>query len=60
MYKSLSTNEGNLGESLDDVEALLKKHDDFEKTLASQEEKYRLLVDSSFTLVDIIQKLECY
>ena len=29
----------NLGDSLDSVEALFKKHDDFEKSLATQEEK---------------------
>lgn len=29
----------DLGDSLDSVEALIKKHEDFEKSLAAQEEK---------------------
>lgn len=29
----------DLGDSLDSVEALLKKHEDFEKSLSAQEEK---------------------
>ena len=29
----------DLGDSLDRVEALLKKHEDFEKSLSAQEEK---------------------
>ena len=41
----------NLGESLDDVEALLKKHEDFEKSLAAQEEKAKYLEDSADKLV---------
>lgn len=41
----------NLGDSLDDVEALLKKHEDFEKSLAAQEEKAKYLEDSAEKLV---------
>ena len=32
----------DLGDSLDSVEALFKKHDDFEKSLAAQEEKIKV------------------
>ena len=41
----------NLGESLDDVEALLKKHEDFEKSLAAQEEKAKCLEDIAQRLI---------
>jgi spectrin alpha len=34
----------DLGDSLDSVEALSKKHDDFEKSLAAQEEKIKVCV----------------
>ena len=47
----LQTNQVNLGESLDDVEAIIKKHDDFEKTLAAQEEKYGQLELESEKLI---------
>ena len=47
----LLTNQNNLGESLDDVDALIKKHDDFEKTLAAQEEKYGQLEEASLKLL---------
>lgn len=40
-----------LGDSLDDAEALLKKHDDFEKSLAAQEEKARHLEMTAERLV---------
>ena len=33
----------DLGDSLDSVEALLKKHGDFEKSLAAQEEKIKVI-----------------
>ena len=33
----------DLGDSLDNVEALLKKHEDFEKSLTAQEEKINAL-----------------
>ena len=42
----------NLGDSLDTVEALVKKHDDFEKTLAAQEEKTRALDQFAQELID--------
>ena len=42
----------NLGDSLDDVEALLKKHEDFEKSLAAQEEKAKYLEDSADKLIE--------
>ena len=32
----------DLGDSLDSVEALIKKHEDFEKSLAAQEEKIKV------------------
>ena len=34
----------DLGDSLDSVEALSKKHDDFEKSLAAQEEKIKVRI----------------
>lgn len=34
----------DLGDSLDSVEALSKKHDDFEKSLAAQEEKIKVII----------------
>merc|ERR1712002_121365 len=37
----------DLGDSLDSVEALIKKHDDFEKSLAAQEEKIKALDESA-------------
>lgn len=39
-----------MGDSLDEVEALIKKHEDFEKSLAAQEEKIkvRLLIAKTF------------
>lgn len=42
----------NLGESLDDVEALIKKHEDFEKSLAAQEEKAKFLEESANRLIE--------
>ncbi len=48
--QSFLTND-NLGESLDDVEALLKKHEDFEKSLAAQEEKAKYLEDNAERLI---------
>lgn len=38
MVQAFLLNE-DLGDSLDSVEALLKKHEDFEKSLSAQEEK---------------------
>ncbi|CAF0847409.1 unnamed protein product [Brachionus calyciflorus] len=40
-----------LGDSLDDAEALLKKHEDFEKSLAAQEEKARYLEEIANRLI---------
>ena len=39
------------GESVDDVERLLKKHEDFDKTLLAQDERVRFLADSASNLV---------
>ncbi|CAG2257396.1 SPTA [Mytilus edulis] len=41
----------DLGDSLDNVEALIKKHEDFEKSLAAQEEKIKLLDDFATKLI---------
>ncbi len=40
-FQAFLSNE-DLGDSLDSVEALIKKHEDFEKSLAAQEEKIRV------------------
>ena len=45
------TNE-DLGDSLDSVEALTKKHEDFEKSLAAQEEKVKALDDFASKLIE--------
>lgn len=45
------TNE-DLGDSLDSVESLLKKHEDFEKSLAAQEEKIHALNEFATKLVE--------
>ncbi|XP_070531768.1 spectrin alpha chain, non-erythrocytic 1-like isoform X3 [Ptychodera flava] len=42
----------DLGDSLDSVEALIKKHEDFEKSLAAQEEKIKALDDFATKLVE--------
>lgn len=42
----------DLGDSLDSVEALIKKHEDFEKSLAAQEEKIKALDIFATKLVD--------
>ncbi|XP_041369234.1 spectrin alpha chain-like isoform X2 [Gigantopelta aegis] len=42
----------DLGDSLDSVEALLKKHDDFEKSLAAQEEKIKALDEFATKLIE--------
>eukprot|EP00051_Salpingoeca_urceolata_P021153 m.326944 g.326944 ORF g.326944 m.326944 type:complete len:2477 (-) comp19745_c14_seq3:188-7618(-) len=47
---SLATED--LGDSLDSVEALLKKHDDFEKSLQAQEEKTKGLDECATRLLD--------
>lgn len=42
----------DLGDSLDGVESLLKKHEDFEKSLAAQEEKIHALNEFATKLVE--------
>ena len=42
----------DLGDSLDSVEALFKKHDDFEKSLAAQEEKIKALDEFATKLIE--------
>ncbi|XP_049820921.1 spectrin alpha chain isoform X3 [Aethina tumida] len=42
----------DLGDSLDSVEALIKKHEDFEKSLVAQEEKVKLLDEFATKLID--------
>lgn len=42
----------DLGDSLDGVEALIKKHEDFEKSLAAQEEKIKMLDDFATKLIE--------
>ncbi|RWS27338.1 hypothetical protein B4U80_10632, partial [Leptotrombidium deliense] len=42
----------DLGDSLDSVEALIKKHEDFEKSLAAQEEKIKALDEFAAKLVE--------
>ena len=42
----------DLGDSLDSVESLLKKHEDFEKSLAAQEEKIRALDEFATKLIE--------
>jgi spectrin alpha len=43
----------DLGDSLDSVEAMMKKHDDFEKSLVAQEEKIKALDEFATKLVSI-------
>ncbi|KMQ97932.1 spectrin alpha chain [Lasius niger] len=42
----------DLGDSLDSVEALIKKHEDFDKSLAAQEEKIKVLDDFAGNYLD--------
>jgi len=42
----------DLGDSLDSVEALIKKHEDFEKSLAAQEEKIKALDEFASKLIE--------
>ena len=37
----------DVGDSLDSVEALIKKHENFEKSLAAQEEKSKVSLDTA-------------
>ena len=41
-----------MGDSLDSVEALIKKHEDFEKSLAAQEEKIKALNEFATKLIE--------
>jgi spectrin alpha len=41
-----------LGDSLDSVESLIKKHEDFEKSLAAQEEKIKALDEFATKLIE--------
>jgi len=43
----------DLGDSLDSVEAMTKKHDDFEKSLVAHEEKIKALGDFATKLVEV-------
>lgn len=38
------------GDSLDTVEALIKKHDNFEKSLEAQEEKFKVYIDMIYMI----------
>ncbi|XP_077998248.1 spectrin alpha chain-like [Glandiceps talaboti] len=49
--KAFLANE-DLGDSLDSVEALIKKHEDFKKSLAAQEEEISAHVDFAVKLVE--------
>ncbi|XP_037798638.1 spectrin alpha chain-like isoform X2 [Penaeus monodon] len=42
----------DLGDSIDSVEALIKKHEDFEKSLAAQEEKIKALDEFATKLIE--------
>ncbi|XP_032452714.1 spectrin alpha chain isoform X2 [Nasonia vitripennis] len=42
----------DLGDSLDSVEALIKKHEDFDKSLAAQEEKIKALDEFASKLIE--------
>merc|ERR1712223_512113 len=42
----------DLGDSLDSVEAMMKKHEDFEKSLAAQEEKVKALDEFASKLIE--------
>lgn len=44
----------DLGDSLDSVEALIKKHEDFEKSLAAQEEKIKVKRISICSLIVMV------
>lgn len=48
----------DLGDSLDSVEALLKKHEDFEKSLSAQEEKITVSYSIFIHLIHIPPSFE--
>ena len=50
----------DLGDSLDSVEALIKKHEDFEKSLAAQEEKIKALDEFASKLIEGIFETPIY
>src|SRR5277367_3120950 len=50
-FQAFLSNE-DLGDSLDSVEALIKKHEDFEKSLAAQEEKIKALDEFATKLIE--------
>lgn len=50
--QNLFLENSDLGDSLDSVEALIKKHDNFEKSLAAQEEKIKALDEFARKLVE--------
>lgn len=51
LFQAFLANE-DLGDSLDSVEALIKKHEDFEKSLAAQEEKIKALDEFATKLIE--------
>ena len=57
-FQAFLSNE-DLGDSLDSVEALIKKHEDFEKSLAAQEEKIRVCNYNAICLIITAHKLCC-
>ncbi len=42
----------DVGDTLDSVEALIKKHENFEKSLAAQEEKFKALEETAARLLE--------
>lgn len=47
------------GDSLDAVEALMKKHDNFEKSLEAQEEKFKVSAPSSKVVCGLTITMHC-
>lgn len=52
MFQQLLSND-DLGDSLDSVESLIKKHEDFEKSLMAQEEKINALDEFATKLIQV-------
>ena len=44
----------NVGDSIDTVEELLRKHEDFEKTVSAQEEKFNAIKRLTLVSVKIV------
>jgi len=42
-FREAALADDNLGDSIDAVEELLRKHDDFEKTVEAQEDKFNAI-----------------